>query len=1142
MANSNKGRKFFATAATAALVASAIVPVASAAQVNDLNSVSDYAKEAVQDLVDRGVITGDEKGNFNPKASVKRSEAAKILAEALGYEADSSVTFPDVAANAWYAKYVAAVASEGLFAGDEKGNFNPEGTLTRSQAAKILVIALGLEGSADLSEFKDAKSAQSWAVDYLEIAVANGVLKGENGNLKPNDNITRQDFAVMFSRAELAADPLAQLEKLVEQVKDALADLVTDVTKENLKEAKAAAEAAEAVIAKAEAALEAADEAGLLTDDEVAAAKAGLELAKAKLETAKKAIAAAEAGEVTISSVSAINLTQIAISFSEKLDDTTAETKSNYTIDGVALASGDVVTLAADGKTVVITLAIPAANQSTKKVTVKNVKSLAGVTIEDFAGEVTFADFQAPVVESVVSAGPDSFKVTFSEPVDTTTAQTVANYTLNDGQYFIQSATKTGLKEVTVKVYSTLPEGTYTVGIKNVADLAGFKIADTKKSFTQVADTTAPAVASVVSASPEKVVLEFTEDISINDSTALVYHTNTGNTPDSVVVDPTNSKRLILTFTTHKLPQGGTAYLVISKDLVKDGWNNKNAQYTSNIAVTIDTVKPTVTKLESPTDKSFKLTFSEEVTSTTAQTIANYTILDGEGKKVTTAITSAVLSGTGNNVVTLTLASALSGGNYTVVVENVKDLAGNTIDKASNVATVKDTTAPTVKTDGVLYADKKIVKVEFSEAMATSGAGSVLDLANYQIGGTYLNTTKATVSVTDNGKAVLIDYSKTDLTLVAGNSVVVGKVADVTGNTTANFTSTVNLVAPSIVAIDSVKATGTKTVVVTLDDSLSKFNATDFVIKQGATIITPASVTFANVDGVGVITYTLTDTQVLNTAAKLKSDNASAVTVETATTTTSENAFGVKVGTSLAAVTADDKIVAVVNKYDHDANVATPDVDQVEVAYTDADFDGKIDKNEVATFYIHYSEGLDSATISKLGFEVAGFTVSAVGLDTDTSIVKITANANADNTAITANVKQVANIADVAGNVVAGGTTYTVAKETAASAAANTTALNALTALTSFTPLTFTQTGTVAGGNVQYATAANVLAALPTSINVTLGNGSIVAVPVTWADTDLYTATAAASYTFTATWGTLPSGSNNSGSLVAPTVEVVVAP
>ena len=127
MAKSNKGRKLFATSATAALVAAAIVPVASAAQVNDFNSVSSYAQEAVQDLVDRGVITGDEKGNFKPQNKVSRAEAAKILTEALGLEATGSINFSDVKASAWYYDAIAAAVSNKVFEGQGAGKFNPSG-------------------------------------------------------------------------------------------------------------------------------------------------------------------------------------------------------------------------------------------------------------------------------------------------------------------------------------------------------------------------------------------------------------------------------------------------------------------------------------------------------------------------------------------------------------------------------------------------------------------------------------------------------------------------------------------------------------------------------------------------------------------------------------------------------------------------------------------------------------------------------------------------------------------------------------------------------------------------------------------------------------------------------------------------------
>lgn len=212
MAKQNKGRKFFAASATAALVASAIVPVASAAQVNDYNKISGYAKEAVQSLVDAGVIQGDTNGNFNPLNTVTRAQAAEIFTKALELEADGDVNFKDVKKGAWYYNSIAAVVANGIFEGVSANEFAPNKSLTRSEAAKILVEAFGLEGSADLSQFADASSVKPWAKSYLETAVANGVIQGSATNgktsLNPNASITRQDFALVFARTlELVETP-----------------------------------------------------------------------------------------------------------------------------------------------------------------------------------------------------------------------------------------------------------------------------------------------------------------------------------------------------------------------------------------------------------------------------------------------------------------------------------------------------------------------------------------------------------------------------------------------------------------------------------------------------------------------------------------------------------------------------------------------------------------------------------------------------------------------------------------------------------------------------------------------------------------------------------------------------------------------
>lgn len=232
MAKQNKGRKFFAASATAALVASAIVPVASAAQVNDYNKISGYAKEAVQALVDQGVIQGDTNGNFNPLNTVTRAQAAEIFTKALELEANGDVNFKDVKAGAWYYNSIAAVVANGIFEGVSATEFAPNKSLTRSEAAKVLVDAFGLEGSESLSQFADASQVKPWAKTALETAVANGIFTGseENGklNLKPNAAITRQDFAVVFARTLDLVDTETPVDAAIKAINNTTVEVTFD--------------------------------------------------------------------------------------------------------------------------------------------------------------------------------------------------------------------------------------------------------------------------------------------------------------------------------------------------------------------------------------------------------------------------------------------------------------------------------------------------------------------------------------------------------------------------------------------------------------------------------------------------------------------------------------------------------------------------------------------------------------------------------------------------------------------------------------------------------------------------------------------------------------------------------------------------
>ncbi|MFC7062986.1 S-layer homology domain-containing protein [Halobacillus seohaensis] len=196
-------RKFYAGALSAAMVASAVAPAAVSAQHDQFQDVDgeDYYADAIHALSEQGVLQGDDNGDFNPEADIERSEAAEVLRKALDYPTTGSEDYPDVSEGDWFYEAVVGVTDAGVFGGDDHGNFNPEASLSREEAAKILVEAYGLEGDGESSSFTDV-NADRWSAEYIAIAEQNGVVEGQGDNeFAPQENIKRGDFALMVTRA-----------------------------------------------------------------------------------------------------------------------------------------------------------------------------------------------------------------------------------------------------------------------------------------------------------------------------------------------------------------------------------------------------------------------------------------------------------------------------------------------------------------------------------------------------------------------------------------------------------------------------------------------------------------------------------------------------------------------------------------------------------------------------------------------------------------------------------------------------------------------------------------------------------------------------------------------------------------------------
>ena len=158
--------------------------------------------EAIDFVVEAGLMDGTGLKTFDPKGSMTRAMIVTVLYRMEGSPKITALSsFKDVAENAWYAEAVSWAQDTGVVLGYSADKFAPNDNVTREQIATILWRYENRpESEADLSEFKDADKISKYAEDAMNWAVAEGILKGSNGKLKPTDFATRAEFACMVMR------------------------------------------------------------------------------------------------------------------------------------------------------------------------------------------------------------------------------------------------------------------------------------------------------------------------------------------------------------------------------------------------------------------------------------------------------------------------------------------------------------------------------------------------------------------------------------------------------------------------------------------------------------------------------------------------------------------------------------------------------------------------------------------------------------------------------------------------------------------------------------------------------------------------------------------------------------------------------
>lgn len=153
--------------------------------------------------VHEAYVTGYEDNTIRPDINITRAEAAAMISRIskdfdAGHDYDISM-FNDTENGAWYAKNVGYAAEKGIVNGYEDGSFRPDESITREEFAAMACRFMNYETTVGES-FSDVPD-DHWAKAYIDTMKAKGIVGGyEDGTFGLGKEIVRAEVITIINR------------------------------------------------------------------------------------------------------------------------------------------------------------------------------------------------------------------------------------------------------------------------------------------------------------------------------------------------------------------------------------------------------------------------------------------------------------------------------------------------------------------------------------------------------------------------------------------------------------------------------------------------------------------------------------------------------------------------------------------------------------------------------------------------------------------------------------------------------------------------------------------------------------------------------------------------------------------------------
>lgn len=159
----------------------------------------DWFFKASQYAYEQGFMKGVGDNRFDAGSSMSRAMMMQTIYAMSGSPAAEGSYYDDVASGDWFANAVNWAAGKGITAGLGDTSFQPDTAITREQLARVLYLFAGSPKAEAELAFTDVDTVSADCLDAMRWAVEAGVIHGMgDGTLNPQGTVTRAQAAQML--------------------------------------------------------------------------------------------------------------------------------------------------------------------------------------------------------------------------------------------------------------------------------------------------------------------------------------------------------------------------------------------------------------------------------------------------------------------------------------------------------------------------------------------------------------------------------------------------------------------------------------------------------------------------------------------------------------------------------------------------------------------------------------------------------------------------------------------------------------------------------------------------------------------------------------------------------------------------------